>query len=60
MNQGRVTQPRVKYQVEYRVEYRLSVSFPYAIWHKSKDLHPPYLKATQPPSILNHTRSNQQ
>ena len=25
----------------------LSVSFPYAIWHKSNDLHPTYLKATQ-------------
>ena len=24
----------------------------YAIWPKSKDLYPTYLKATQPPSIL--------
>ena len=39
--------------------YNMSVSFPYVIWHKSKDLHPTYINATQPPSILNHTQSNQ-
>ena len=32
--------------------------FLYAIWLKSKDLSPTYLKATQPPSILRQAPSN--